>query len=75
MPPIEPILIESIDPNGPFGAKGVGEPALVSTAAAIANAIYDAVGVSIKSLPITPDKILAALEEKGLTSEISENEE
>jgi 4-hydroxybenzoyl-CoA reductase alpha subunit len=75
MPPIEPILIESIDPNGPFGAKGVGEPALVPTAAAIANAIYDAVGVRIKSLPITPDKILAALEEKGLPSERSENEE
>ena len=62
--PIDSIFIESIDPNGPFGAKGVGEPALVPTAAAIANAIYDAVGVRIKSLPITPDKILAALEEK-----------
>ena len=65
MPAVEPIFIESIDPNGPFGAKGVGEPALVPTAAAIANAIYDAVGVRIKSLPITPDKILAALEEKN----------
>lgn len=65
MSPIETILIESIDPNGPFGAKGVGEPALVPTAAAIANAIYDAVGVRIKSLPITPDKVLAALEKKG----------
>ncbi len=75
MPSIEPILIESIDPNGPFGAKGVGEPALVPTAAAIANAIYDAVGVRIKTLPITPDKILAALEEGGLTSERSGNEE
>ena len=62
--PIEPILIESIDPNGPFGAKGIGEPTLVPTAAAIANAIYDAVGVRIKTLPITPDKILSALKEK-----------
>jgi xanthine dehydrogenase molybdenum-binding subunit len=65
---IEHIFIESVDPNGPYGAKGVGEPALVPTAAAIANAIYDAVGVRIKSLPITPDKILAALEEKNSIS-------
>jgi 4-hydroxybenzoyl-CoA reductase alpha subunit len=65
---IEPIFIESVDPNGPYGAKGVGEPALVPTAAAIANAIYDAVGVRIKSLPITPDKILAALAEKNSIS-------
>jgi 4-hydroxybenzoyl-CoA reductase alpha subunit len=72
MSTIEPILIESIDPNGPFGAKGVGEPALVPTAAAIANAIYDAVGVRIKSLPITPDKILNALKEKGLNSRRSQ---
>jgi CO/xanthine dehydrogenase Mo-binding subunit len=65
---IEPIFIESVDPNGPYGAKGVGEPALVPTAAAIANAIYDAVGVRIKSLPVTPDKILAALAEKNSIS-------
>jgi 4-hydroxybenzoyl-CoA reductase alpha subunit len=74
MSTIKPILIESIDPNGPFGAKGVGEPALVPTAAAIANAIYDAVGVRIKSLPITPDKILAALEEKDSISKRCGNE-
>jgi CO/xanthine dehydrogenase Mo-binding subunit len=72
MPSIESILIESNDPSGPFGAKGVGEPALVPTAAAIANAIYDAVGIRIKNLPITPDKILAALEEKRLKSEEGE---
>ena len=65
---IEHIFIESVDPNGPYGAKGVGEPALVPTAAAIANAIYDAVGVRIKSLPVTPDKILAALAEKNSIS-------
>jgi CO/xanthine dehydrogenase Mo-binding subunit len=74
MATIDPILIESIDPNGPFGAKGVGEPALVPTAAAIANAIYDAVGVRIKSLPITPDKILTALEEKNSISKRRGNE-
>ncbi len=61
MPPIKSILVESIDPEGPFGAKGVGEPGLVPTAPAIANAIYDACGVRIRSLPINPEKILSAL--------------
>lgn len=64
LPPIKPILVESIDPNGPFGAKGIGEPALNPVPAAIANAIYHAVGVRITDLPITPEKILAALEGK-----------
>ncbi len=53
-----------LEPSGPFGAKGLGEPGLVATAPAIANAIYDAVGVRIKSLPMTPEKILNALKEK-----------
>jgi xanthine dehydrogenase molybdenum-binding subunit len=64
VPNIEPIVIETNDQYGPFGAKGVGEPGLVPTAPAIANAIYDAVGVRIKELPITPEKVLAALKEK-----------
>jgi len=64
MPPVKPILVETNDPEGPFGAKGLGEPVLVPTAAAIANAIYDAVGVRIKELPITPEKLLKALKEK-----------
>jgi CO/xanthine dehydrogenase Mo-binding subunit len=64
VPNIEPIVIETNDPFGPFGAKGVGEPGLVPTAPAIANAIYDAVGVRMKELPITPEKVLAALKEK-----------
>ena len=62
--PITPIVIEPVDENGPFGAKGIGEPGLVPTAPAIANAIYDAVGVRITDLPITPEKVLAALKEK-----------
>ncbi|MCP3918883.1 MAG: xanthine dehydrogenase family protein molybdopterin-binding subunit [bacterium] len=62
--PIELDFIETDDPSGPFGAKGVGEPGLVPTAPAIANAIYDAVGVRITDLPITPEKVLAALIEK-----------
>jgi xanthine dehydrogenase molybdenum-binding subunit len=64
VPNIEAIVIETNDQFGPFGAKGIGEPGLVPTAPAIANAIYDAVGVRIKDLPITPEKVLAALKEK-----------
>jgi CO/xanthine dehydrogenase Mo-binding subunit len=51
-------------PYGPFGAKGAGEASSCSTMAAIANGVYDAVGVRIKDLPITPEKILKALKEK-----------
>ena len=64
MPPMECHLTQTIDPEGPYGAKGVGEMTLVPTVPAIANAIYDAIGVQIKSLPITPEKILAALKER-----------
>ena len=45
------------DADGPYGAKGIGEPGLVPTAPAIANAIYDAIGVRISELPITPERI------------------
>jgi len=64
IPPIKTVLVESNDPNGPFGAKGVAEPALVPTTPAIANAIYDAIGVRITDLPITPERILEALNQK-----------
>jgi len=57
-------VIQTPDKDGPFGAKGIGEPGCVPTAPAIANAIYDAVGVRITTLPITPEKVLAALMEK-----------
>src|SRR5579872_4948359 len=63
-PEIESIIVESIDPEGPFGAKEAGEGSLAATIPAIANAIFDAVGVRINSIPITPDKILDALREK-----------
>jgi xanthine dehydrogenase molybdenum-binding subunit len=59
--PIDLEFIETNDSFGPFGAKGVAEPGLVPTAPAIANAIYNAVGVRIRDLPITPEKILAEL--------------
>jgi xanthine dehydrogenase molybdenum-binding subunit len=64
MPPIDPIIVETVDPEGPFGAKGMAEPANNPTAPAIANAVYDAVGVRIKDLPITAEKVLKALKEK-----------
>jgi len=54
-------LVENEDSEGPYGAKGIGEPATIATAPAIANAIYDAIGVRIYHLPITPEKILRAL--------------
>jgi len=61
MPPVESILIEDPSSAGPFGAKGVGEQALIPTAPAILNALYDAVGVRIRKLPATPDKVRAAI--------------
>jgi xanthine dehydrogenase molybdenum-binding subunit len=62
VPRLDAIIVESHEPTGPFGAKGVGEGSMVCVASAIANAVYDAVGVRIKDLPITPEKILRALE-------------
>lgn len=65
LPRIDTEIVETVDPDGPFGAKDVGEPAVHTGAPAIANAIYDAIGVRIKSLPITPAKILRALQRKA----------
>jgi 4-hydroxybenzoyl-CoA reductase alpha subunit len=63
-PPIRPILVESNDPVGPFGAKGVAEMALIGVPDAFSSAVHDAAGVWIKTLPITPEKVLWALREK-----------
>lgn len=62
-PEVVPVLVESIEPTGPFGAKGLGEATMISSAAAIANAVYNAVGARIRELTITPEKVLAALRE------------
>ena len=64
IPQINCTLVEDRDPLSPLGAKGIGEPSLVPTAPAIMNAIYDAIGVRMKHLPATPEKILKALSEK-----------
>ncbi len=64
MPPLRHAFAESYEPTGPFGAKGLGELNMDPTAAVIANAIFEAVGVRIKTLPITPEKILRALRAK-----------
>jgi CO/xanthine dehydrogenase Mo-binding subunit/aerobic-type carbon monoxide dehydrogenase small subunit (CoxS/CutS family) len=61
IPPIETILIERPDPLGPYGAKGVGEPALIATAPAILNAIAAATGARLTQVPATPSRVLAAL--------------
>jgi 4-hydroxybenzoyl-CoA reductase subunit alpha len=64
-PDIETIIVETIDPEGPFGAKEAGEGSLAGVIPAIANAVYDAVGVWITTLPITPEKILKELSKKA----------
>ena len=64
MPPLQHAFADSYEPSGPFGAKGLGELNMDPTAAVINNAIFDAVGVRVKTLPITPEKILRALKEK-----------
>ncbi len=61
MPPVESILVESIDPEGPFGAKEVGQGPLLPVMPAVANAVHDALGIRVDEVPLRPDKVLAAL--------------
>ena len=63
VPPIETILIELPDPDGPFGAKGLGEHVLIPTAPAILNAIRHATGVLVTQLPATPSRVLEAIKD------------
>jgi aldehyde oxidoreductase len=65
VPPIQSLLIEIPDPEGPFGAKGLGEHVLIPTAPAILNAIRDATGAELTRVPALPHRVLAALEARG----------
>ena len=64
LPMLRSGIVESNDPNGPYGAKGASETAILPGPGAIANAVFDAVGVRITELPITPEKVLAALRQR-----------
>jgi CO/xanthine dehydrogenase Mo-binding subunit len=61
IPPITPVFVQIPSALGPFGAKGVGEPPVVPVGATIANAVYDAVGVRMEQLPITPERLFTAM--------------
>jgi 4-hydroxybenzoyl-CoA reductase alpha subunit len=61
---VETVLIEDPDPNGPYGAKEVGQGPLLPVPPAVANAVYDAVGVRVDEVPVTPEKVLKALKAK-----------
>ena len=63
MPPVDAIIVETNEPNGPFGAKEVGEGAIMPTIPAVLNAIYDATGVRIYELPLTPQRVYEALQQ------------
>jgi CO/xanthine dehydrogenase Mo-binding subunit len=58
-------VLESIDDDGPFGGKGVGEMGMMASAPAVAHAVEDAIGVSFETIPVTPERIIAALEERA----------
>ncbi len=64
MPEVETIIVEAFTPEGPYGSKEAGEGVPVAMAPAVANAVYDAIGVRIENLPVTPEKILRALAKK-----------
>ncbi len=64
VPAVRVVLLDGFEPRGPHGAKGIGEIPIVPPAPAVANAVYDAVGIRIRDLPITPDKVLSALAEQ-----------
>jgi CO/xanthine dehydrogenase Mo-binding subunit len=65
VPDVTSIVLESGEGMGPWGARGIGEPAMVPTAPAIANAVFDAVGVRMTRLPITPERLWRAMQERG----------
>ena len=65
VPEIETIIVEAPHPEGPFGAKSLGEPVIIPTAAALAAAVSNAVGAPVTKIPITPETVLELLEKGG----------
>ncbi|HUY40135.1 MAG TPA: xanthine dehydrogenase family protein molybdopterin-binding subunit [Candidatus Dormibacteraeota bacterium] len=67
MPEIHPVIVENPDPNGPYGARGMAEMALVPFAAAVAIAVHDATGAWVSDLPMTPERVLRAIQAQRVT--------
>ena len=65
MPPVDVLLVEKGEPTGPYGAKAVGEIATIPVAAAVVNAVNHALGTCLTDLPLSPEKIVAALDRQG----------
>lgn len=72
VPEIECEIVEVADPKGPFGAKGIAEPATIPTTPAIMNAIYDAIGIRITETPVTPERVFFAIQEAKARGEFEE---
>ena len=70
MPPVESILVETLDPQGPYGAKECGQGPLLPVIPALVNAVYDAVGVRVDEVPVTPAKILLAMDGRYRSPEV-----
>jgi 4-hydroxybenzoyl-CoA reductase alpha subunit len=70
MPNLDPIIVESDEPNGPYGAKEVGEGAIMPTVPAILNAVYDATGIRFRELPLSPERVLMAIKAKRDEAEV-----
>ena len=73
VPDIECEIVEVADPRGPFGAKGVAEPATIPTTPAILNAIHDAIGIRITETPVTPERVFTAIQEARARGEFRED--
>jgi 4-hydroxybenzoyl-CoA reductase subunit alpha len=72
MPHVEPIIVESCDPEGPFGAKEAGEGPLLPILPAVVNAVYDAIGIRLRTLPLTPDVVFKGIEKTLKASEFDD---
>jgi len=72
MPHVEPIIVESCDPEGPFGAKEAGEGPLLPILPAVVNAVYDAIGIRLRTLPLTPDVVFKGIEKALKASEFDD---